>query len=466
MKFSISFLILYIILCVFINVNNAQDIPIVPTHSFRPPYSTGRAGIRHWNYNGDVTVYQDFIRLTQDQPSKNGYIWNRNPVSINDWEATISFRIDGHGRLGGDGIAFWYSSKPNILGRAFGSIEQWKGLGVFLDTFDNDNKHDNPYISVIMNDGNRIYNPATDGKDMEIGGCRAAIRRTNGLCYLRVSYRGSVKTLDVQFSINGNNNWRSCYSGQVDLPTGYYLGVSAATGGVSDNQDVYSFEFRRLDGGNPNVRPSRPEPVPRTEDENVEEKEEAVDTTDKQKEQDEITKKLKDELNELKKTEKLNNNNKKTKDVPPTDNAGRISGVEEELSTIESKLKLIAKVSEGVKAISDSIDQLKKEIDGKKSSSFDIAQFRNHLTKQQQELNRIASKSQETITNRFSERVTELQKIIDNLADRVDKVSLELKNKSGGFTTVFMIIIMLGEIGLLVFMYMNGRHVNKYDKMW
>ena len=39
---------------------------------------TGRAGIRWWNYGGDVMVYQDYLRLTPDAKSKNGYIWNKN----------------------------------------------------------------------------------------------------------------------------------------------------------------------------------------------------------------------------------------------------------------------------------------------------------------------------------------------------------------------------------------------------
>lgn len=39
----------------------------------------------------------------------------------------------------------------------FGSSDQWNGLGVFFDSFDNDNKRNNPYIMAMVNDGTKIY---------------------------------------------------------------------------------------------------------------------------------------------------------------------------------------------------------------------------------------------------------------------------------------------------------------------
>lgn len=84
--------------CVALANTDTANLPPIPIHSFRPPFSTGlppfisthpphthslssftgRAGIRWWNYGGDVMVYQDYLRLTPDAKSKNGYIWNKN----------------------------------------------------------------------------------------------------------------------------------------------------------------------------------------------------------------------------------------------------------------------------------------------------------------------------------------------------------------------------------------------------
>lgn len=42
--------------------------------------------------------------------------------------------------------------------------------------------------------------------------------------------------------------WKECFSVKgVRLPTGYYLGVSAATGDLSDNHDILSIRFYELD---------------------------------------------------------------------------------------------------------------------------------------------------------------------------------------------------------------------------
>lgn len=53
--------------------------------------------------------------------------------------------------------ALWFTDKPGVEGPVFGSSDQWNGLGVFFDSFDNDNKRNNPYIMAMVNDGTKIY---------------------------------------------------------------------------------------------------------------------------------------------------------------------------------------------------------------------------------------------------------------------------------------------------------------------
>ena len=43
----------------------------------------------------------------------------------------------------------------------FGSMDNWHGLGVFFDSFDNDGLHNNPYVSVMLNDGTKSYDHET-----------------------------------------------------------------------------------------------------------------------------------------------------------------------------------------------------------------------------------------------------------------------------------------------------------------
>ena len=54
--------------------------------------------------------------------------------------------------------AFWYvENKGAYDGPVFGSSDKWVGLGVFFDSFDNDNKHHNPYIMAMANDGTKEF---------------------------------------------------------------------------------------------------------------------------------------------------------------------------------------------------------------------------------------------------------------------------------------------------------------------
>ena len=296
------------------------------------------------------------------------------PLSIKDWEATLSVRIDGKGRLGGDGIAFWYVAEPGLEGKAFGSRETWKGLGVFIDTFDNDNKHDNPYVSVIVNDGSKIYDPSSDGKEIQLGGCRASFRKTAAAAFLRVRYQGSIQQLEVSYDVNSNGQWQSCYSGHVELPTGYYLGVSAATGGVSDNQDIHYFELRRLDmdGGEPNAAQGA---TYRTKDpvEEAQDAKAAKDMEDLKKELDEL-KKVAAETKPAEPTVKPSN-------LPAGSFDARIALLEEQIKQMETKLSSIVKVAGGIETISTSVEQLKERIErNKPSAGCDYSQFVSTIT--------------------------------------------------------------------------------------
>lgn len=67
------------------------------------------------------------------------------------------FRVTGRGRIGADGLALWFTEQKGVEGPVFGSSDMWKGLAVIFDTFDNDNKHNNPYIMAMVNDGTKLY---------------------------------------------------------------------------------------------------------------------------------------------------------------------------------------------------------------------------------------------------------------------------------------------------------------------
>lgn len=56
------------------------------------------------------------------------------------------------------------------LGPVFGANDYWNGMAVMLDSFDNDGQKNNPYISLMINDGTRSYDHQTDGSQQILNG--------------------------------------------------------------------------------------------------------------------------------------------------------------------------------------------------------------------------------------------------------------------------------------------------------
>lgn len=80
----------------------------------------------------------DQIRITPSIRSQKGRIWSTHTMPNDNWEIEVTMRVNGRGRIGADGMALWYTDKVGTEGPVFGSNDNWNGLGIFLDSFDND----------------------------------------------------------------------------------------------------------------------------------------------------------------------------------------------------------------------------------------------------------------------------------------------------------------------------------------
>lgn len=206
--------------------------------------------IPNWDFAGTTIVTSSFIRLTTDEQSRRGSLWNSVPIQFRNWEVHLEFRVSGKGKdLFGDGMAFWYVKRPLSTGAVFGNEELFSGLGVFLDTYANQNgahSHGHPYISGMINNGTLRYDHDRDGTHSELAGCESKFRGVEHDTYLSIRYESDVLT--VSTDISGKNEWAECFKVTgVQLPTGYFIGVSAATGDLSDNHDVISIKTYELD---------------------------------------------------------------------------------------------------------------------------------------------------------------------------------------------------------------------------
>ncbi|XP_061585579.1 VIP36-like protein isoform X2 [Cololabis saira] len=216
----------------------------------KPYRGLGFSSSSQWDLMGTAVVTPDHVRLTPDLPSRQGAVWSRIPLSLRDWELKVHFKVFGQAKknLNGDGLAIWLTKERMQNGPVFGNMNQFTGLGIFLDTYPNADKSLDrtfPYISAMLGNGTLSYDHDRDGRTTELGGCTAMARNAIYDTFLMVRYARNRLTLMVD--VDGKQEWRECAEVTgVRLPTGYFFGASSATGDLSDNHDIISMKLYQL----------------------------------------------------------------------------------------------------------------------------------------------------------------------------------------------------------------------------
>lgn len=171
-------------------------------------------------------------------------MWTKQKTNFDWWEVDIAFRVSGRGRIGADGIAFWFATeKGDYNGEVFGSSDKWNGLAVFFDSFDNDNKHNNPYIMAVVNDGTKKFDHQNDGINQALAGCLRDFRNKPFPTRARIEFYNNVLTVLFHSGMTNNDqDYEMCLRAEnVVLPKYGYFGISSATGGLADDHDVFHF---------------------------------------------------------------------------------------------------------------------------------------------------------------------------------------------------------------------------------
>ncbi|KAK5644867.1 hypothetical protein RI129_006167 [Pyrocoelia pectoralis] len=250
MNVQINIGIYLTILCSFIKAEwNTRDY-MKREHSLIKPYQASGMSIPFWDFMGSTMVTNNYIRITPDLQSKTGALWNSVPVFVRNWDLQVHYKVSGKGKdLFGDGLAIWYSKDRMQTGPVFGNKDFFQGLAVILDTYSNHNgphNHQHPYISAMVNNGTLHYDHDRDGTHTQVAGCEAKFRNLDHDTHVSIKYERDVLT--VSTDIENKAAWKECFQVKgIKLPTGYYIGVSATTGDLSDNHDILSIRFYELD---------------------------------------------------------------------------------------------------------------------------------------------------------------------------------------------------------------------------
>ncbi|CAE7207440.1 unnamed protein product [Rhizoctonia solani] len=201
---------------------------------------------RWFSFGGSAYVNTNkHIRLTRDKSSQAGWLWSRLPLTASNYQIIIEFKASsvsgGSSHLYGDGFAIWLTDTRAQPGPVFGSVDNFVGLGIFIDTYANSrHTYAFPRIMGMLGDGKTSYDLANDGASNELAACSANVRKTDIATKLKLTYFRD-EYLNVQLQYKGWDEWTECFTVyDVSLPNTPYLGFTAHTGDVADNHDIVS----------------------------------------------------------------------------------------------------------------------------------------------------------------------------------------------------------------------------------
>jgi len=226
--------------------------------SFEPPfvkvdYDGSRTVGTGWMTSGSTVVSKNFARLTPDRQNKKGAVYTSTMLDFPAATLLMEFRISGQAKqFFGDGLALWISTQFfSVFGPFHGFSEQFKGVGIIIDTFEN-TEWAHKDVTVVMNDGTK------DLKTMKskLEGCsgelrfhdkRADFNPESDTAALRVSLLPNG-TMNVQISGKGKPFvFRDCTKISLPdhgLPVGWwkdaFITITGTTGQLADNHDVVS----------------------------------------------------------------------------------------------------------------------------------------------------------------------------------------------------------------------------------
>ncbi len=208
------------------------------SHSLYAPYTELELSSKYWDFGQDAVVFtRKGVRLTPDMQSRRGWLWSKE-VMEGSFEVDIEYKMHGiNTGLAGDGMAFWIVEDKWENGNALGFKQNWNGLGIVLDTYNN-GKNANlfrpHYVQALHNDGKRYYNKDTDGVELSLGGCTRAIRNKDKNTRIRISYIQNEK-LKIYLNKDSWADWEICLEkdiSNIKMPEKVYFGFSAETGGL------------------------------------------------------------------------------------------------------------------------------------------------------------------------------------------------------------------------------------------
>ncbi|KAJ3125796.1 hypothetical protein HK098_008184, partial [Nowakowskiella sp. JEL0407] len=136
-----------------------------------------------------------------------------------------------------------YKRDKMIQGPAYGSDSKFTGLGIIFDSSEPIENRVTPLIYGILNDGTKEILGDGALNRVSSASCFRDYRNSPGPVWVRVTYVEGKVIVDMDLRQNGHA-YSHCFTvSGVELPVGYYFGVTASTGQhVADDHDILEFK--------------------------------------------------------------------------------------------------------------------------------------------------------------------------------------------------------------------------------
>jgi len=190
-------------------------------------------GIPGWHVSSQghsPQLLSDRIVLTPPVPGNTrGALWTDNPIPAKDWTVDFSFRASGPDQASGN-LQLWLVKDKNPIGYdSVYTVENFDGLAILIDQ----NGQHGGSIRAFLNDGSQNFRQHANIDALAFGHCDYSYRNLGRPSNLKITSQNGL-TVSVDD--------KPCFStGSVDLPSNYFMGMTAATADNPDSFEIYKF---------------------------------------------------------------------------------------------------------------------------------------------------------------------------------------------------------------------------------
>jgi len=233
--------------------DDADKKVALPHHSFAVPLAYDEF-LSDWMVSGASLAERERLLLHPSVSERAAFVWNKQPLRTNNFEATVHFRVTGPKSLDkavkDQSFAMWYveenvtagyndtelikaaSWKAGLTERGMtlsGGKTTFKGFGAILSMTDGQAKSPKSVVSAIWNDGDRKVHygqdvPAANAKPIDF-------RNTMNAAQLRVRF--TPASITGFFKQSASLSWNECFKidrSEKPVKPGGYIGFSAWSG--------------------------------------------------------------------------------------------------------------------------------------------------------------------------------------------------------------------------------------------